>query len=181
MPITYSEQSDFAYHKVALGYITGFFVSDIGLVSFDKTSTGTGSLSAQTCLIRPKERVIVSPPIADGIMRLPGGRVFNPWGLAGKRAPVFYPTYTQTIVYHGHPELTMREFEVLLTRVGLTGVLYFSYGRIAADTFGTKRCNAIMLPSSATAQRVLNTSVTTSKTWIEFTASWQQTTDFTSG
>ena len=179
MAYTFSEYAQFVRDHVGAGYVTGFVVTGVGSLNLDQTANGTGGLSGQSVLIRPKSRMIMASRVTDGLVYMSDGSIFNPWGLSGERPPVAFPQYTQTFIYHGHPPITMQYYSQFLGYVGYTGQMAISYGRINDTTFSTKYCPAVLQTVSAAAERVLNSSVTTTKTIMEFTATWQQTGAFT--
>ena len=178
MAVTNSQYLQFMRDAVAGGFVYAFNYGPIGTISFDTTVTGSGSTSGQTTVIQPKGRYIAAPRVIDGLVTRADGSVFNPWGLAGQRAPTAYAAYTQTFMYIGHTALTMQQYEKLMGLVGLTGLIYLSYGRTAGDTFSVKACNALLQNVSATTDRVLEVG-SGIKTFIEFSATWQQTGAFT--
>lgn len=178
MAITFSEHQQYLRDAIASGYISGFANGALGTLDLDQTATGSGGLSGQSVLIQPKGRYISAPRVIDGLVTRADGSIFNPWGLAGKRAPTAYATHTQTFFYIGNTAIAMQYYEKLLGRVGLTGDLYFTYGRTNGDTFDEKHCDAMLLTVSAPAERVLATG-SGIKTIIEFSATWQQTGAFT--
>lgn len=176
--ITWSNYVDWMRDNVATGYISGFSVANLGLLNLDTTITAYNGLTGQSATMQPKGRLITSSRIADGLVYRADGTVFNPWGLAGERAPAAYPQHTQSFIYTGHAAAVMQQYEFLLGRVGYTGNLYFSYGRVAGNSFGAKYCPAMLLTVSTNAERVLNTT-SSPQTILEFTATWQQTGAFT--
>lgn len=177
MTVTWSEYRDFVIGAVATGYITGFSVGQLGMTQLNYTATGTGG---QSVVVKPKDRLIVANTVADGLVFRADGSIFNPWGLAGSRAPTTYPQYTQRFIYTGHVALTHQVLERLLGHIGYTGMLHFSYGRQTGDTYGAKSCEAILLSVSGVAGLTMDHTQTTRKTAIEVSATWQQTGAFTS-
>lgn len=177
MAVTNSQYLQFMRDAVAGGFVYAFNYGPIGTISFDTTVTGSGATSGQTTLIQPKGRYIAAPTVIDGLVRRADGAIFNPWGLAGQRAPTAFAAYTQTFMYIGHTALTMQQYEKLMGLVGLTGLIYLSYGRTTGDTFSVKACNAMLMTVSAAAERVLEVG-SGIKTFIEFSATWQQTSAF---
>jgi hypothetical protein len=176
MAVTLSEHNQFMRDYLAQGYVTGFYYGPLGALDLNNTFSGSGGLSGQALLIRPKSRYIAAPRVIDGLIFRPDGSVLNPWKLASSaRAPVQFAQFTQTFVYHGHPAITMQYYEKLLGRVGLTGDLILSYGRVSGESFGVKYCDAMLLSVSSPVDRVLVSNVTTEKTLFEVTATWQQT------
>ena len=180
MTVTWSEYGNFMREAVATGYITGFTVDPLGITQLDYTATGSGSTSGQSVVVKPKDRLIVANTVSDGLVFRADGSIFNPWGLAGSRAPTTYPQYTQRFIYTGHVALTHQVLERLLGRIGYTGMLHFSYGRQTGDTYGAKSCEALLLSVSGVAGLTMDHTQTTRKTAIEVSATWQQTGAFTS-
>lgn len=172
MSVTTSEHRDFLISDIATGFITRFYNGpQLGGLFFNQTYTESG----HTVVIQPISRPIVSHQVQDGIMKLPGGRVYSPWGLAGDKAPTHYPTYSQQILYHGHIDITMQYYQHLLGRVGLTGELRFTYGQTSGGPYGAKQCEAMLLSATASQERPFDTALHPTKTYIIFTAVWQQT------
>lgn len=179
MTITYEEHRQWTRENVATGYIIGFTVGSLGTLNLNQTVTQVGgALDGQKVRIAPAGKVISSPNVNSGIQQRPSGRKFNPWGLAGKRAPTSFPLHTQTFRYTGHSELVQQYYSVLLARAGLTGDLLFTYGLVAGDSYGPKSCKAMMLPVSGSAERTLQIGVS-AMTTIEFSVTWEQTGPFT--
>jgi hypothetical protein len=181
MTVTAAEVSQFALDNLAVGIITSFGTSTIGLCEFKQTFTySSGSMNGLTVNVMPLTVSVNSPSVQDGIMRLPGGRVYSPWSLAGERAPTSYPTYTQRILYHGHVRPVEFEYRKLLQLVGVSSNLNFEYGRASTENyFSAKTCRAMLLPINSIAERVMYPTGAP-KTWIEITATWQQVQDFNS-
>lgn len=166
---------DFALRNVASGYITRFY--DFNLDTTE-TLSGFGTVTTQ-----PQGLAIPSPNVDDGLMKLPGGRIYNPWGMAGMRAPTSFPEWSQPIMFKGDAAACRRRFNVLMSRVGLTGDLTISHGRITSTQatpstghFGNVTCNAMMLPGFARAERVLTPG--DADTWFVVTVRFQQTGEF---
>lgn len=165
--------------QVATGYITGFTVDPLGMTSLNYTATGSGATAGQIVSVKPKDRLIVSSIVNDGLVRRSDGTIFNPWGLAGSRAPVIYPQYTQRFLYTGHVALVQQTLERFLGRIGYTGQIHFSYGRITGDTYGAKYCEAMLLSVGGATDQNMDHTQTALRTVIEVTATWQQTGAFT--
>lgn len=178
MAVTFSEYQQYLRDAIASGYISGFTNGALGTLDLAQTAAGSGSLSGQSVIIKPKGRYITAPSVISGLVTRADGSIFNPWGLAGKRAPTAYPQHTQVFLYIGNTAITMQYYEKLLGRVGLTGDLIFSYGRTNGDTFDEKTCEAMLLTVSAPAERIMADSSSV-KAAIEFSATWQQTGAFT--
>ena len=168
---------DYTLRRVALGNISRF--GDLRLW-YTKTLDDFGTVN-----ITPLSTAFPSATVHDGIMTLPGGRLYSPWSLAGKRAPVTYPRYSQQFIYSGHVDACLRHYGDLLYYVGLTRVLYFSYGRQTynpndyhnGDHYGAKQCQAMLISVAAPMERDLNTKLA-KLTSFTVTAVWQQTGDF---
>lgn len=178
MTVSYSEYLQFQRDAIAGGYVYAFSHGPIGTLNLSSTVSGSGAFTGQSVETQPKGRYIAAPRVIDGLVTRADGSVFNPWGLAGKRAPTAYAAYTQTFMYIGHTALVMQQYEKLVAFVGVTGRLYLSYGRTTGDTYSTKYCDAMLLTVSAPAERVLEVG-SGIKTFIEFSATWQQTGAFT--
>jgi hypothetical protein len=179
MTVSWSEYGAFMREQVATGYITGFTVDPLGITQLNYTATGSGSTAGQRVTVKPKDRLIVASRINDGLVFRSDGSIFNPWGLAGSRAPAHYPQYTQRFLYTGHVALVQQTLERFLGRVGYTGLIHFSYGRLAGDTYGAKSCEGMLLSVSGATDQNMDHTQTTLLTAIEVTATWQQTGAFT--
>ena len=168
---------DYTVLRVPLGNISRF--GDLRLW-YTQTLADFG-----TVIITPLSTAFPSATVHDGIMTLPGGRLYSPWSLAGKRAPVTYPRYSQQFVYRGHTDACLRHYGDLLYYAGLTRVLYFSYGRQTydpndyhdGDDYGAKHCQAMLLSVTAPMEHDLNTK-SSRLTHFIVTAVWQQVGDF---
>lgn len=178
--VSWGEYGEFQRDRVVTGYITGFTVDPLSTVNFNYTGSGSGTTAGQTITVKPKDRLIVSNNVIDGLVFRADGSVFNPWGLANSRAPTSYPQYTQRFFYIGHVQLVQEVLERLLGRVGYTGNLYFSYGRVTGDTYAAKYCPAMLLSVTGATNMNMDHTQTVMKTAIEVSATWQQTGDFTS-
>lgn len=179
MTITQAQHLQWWRENVASGYITGFTVGNLGAINLNHKAVQTsGPLNGQWVTVRPVGKVISSSDVNSGIQKRTSGRKFNPWGLAGKRAPTSYPLHTQTIRYTGHSELVQQYYSALLARVGMTGDLTFTYGLIEGDTYGPKKCQAMLLPVSGASELTLQIGVG-ALTTIEFSVTWEQTGPFT--
>lgn len=178
MAVSYSEYVQFQRDAIAGGYVYAFSHGTIGTLYFNTTVTGSGGTAGQSVETKPRGRYIAAPTIIDGLVRRADGSVFNPWGLAGKRAPTAYAAYTQNFIYVGHAGLLIQQYEKLMAFVGITGLLYLSYGRTTGDTYSTKYCDAMLQTVSGTTEGVLLVG-SSRRTYIEFSATWQQTDVFT--
>jgi hypothetical protein len=175
MTVTAADIEQFALDNIAVGVITSFGASAIGLVELRNTVTyASGTMSGQSVTVRPLTISINSAGVQNGIMTLPGGRVYSPWSLAGQRAPTTFPIYTQRILYFGHVRPVQLEYRKLLQLVGVSSNLNFEYGRAKFDSFfAAKTCRAMLLPITSIAERVMYP-IDGPRTWVEITASWQQ-------
>lgn len=181
MAITLAAYREFMVTDVPLGYIESFTNTNLGSIVFNISYTQSGGpLDGKKVRVRPFNRPVEGSRVQSGLLSLAGGRIYNPWGLAGKRAPVAYPTFTQRIIYTGYVELVMQYYEKLLGRAGLTGDLSFSYGRRIDGTFDSKYCEAQLIGISGIQERNVETGTSYQDTWIELSATWQQTGAFTS-
>lgn len=177
---TPAEVSAFGFNKLAVGIITSFGATAIGLCEFQYSYTyPSGTMSGQSVTVKPITITVNSPPVDDGVITLPGGRVYSPWTEAGTRAPTGFATYTQRILYYGHVRPVQIEYRKLLALVGVTSFLNFEYGRAQTDVFfSAKQCHAMLMPITGIAERVMYP-VNAPRTWVEITATWKQVTAFT--
>lgn len=170
--------ADYALLRIAGGYIRRFGGLDLETA---QTLAGFGSVVTNVLSV-----AIPAATVHDGMMTLPGGRLFSPWSQAGKRAPVTYPRYSVTIMYRGHVDACIRRYTELLYLAGMTAALYFTYGRrhigtnyYDYDHYGAKHCQAMLVSLSATADHVLITGATPLiTTHFTATAVFQQVGDF---
>lgn len=180
MTVTTSDMSTFSVNRIALGYIVSFGSTALGVVDFHVSTYtySTPSLNGQWVKFWPVSTAIpVGGEPQSGLIDLPGGGVFDPWGTAGERAPMRYPTYSQRMVYHGNILPVQIAFEELARYKGTTSYLTFSRGIKFDGSYSTKTCLAHFLGFSAVAERTLETA-STALTWIEFTGLWRQVGDF---
>lgn len=169
---------DFSKLYVGTGHVTRFAEMNLHTT---ETLEGFG-----TVLTQAREFVIQSPVTTEGPMRLAGGRKYNAWGLAGKRAPTTLPSWTQPIMFSGDAAACRRRLNMLMSRVGLTGDLTITYGRIVSTDatpstghFGTVICEAVLMSVTADVGRTLHPGG--AKTWFVVRATWEQTGVFRDG
>lgn len=170
---------EFSIAKVAVSHVNRFG----DMLLYYSHNCGTGG----TVAITPLSHAMPSASVQDGIMELPGGRVFSPWSLAARRAPTTYPKYTQQFMFNGNTDAALMVYADFLAYVGLTRQLQFGYGRTGtANTgynvtdHGGKYCQAMLLQVTANFDRNLITGQTPlRKTNFTVTATWQQVGDFT--
>lgn len=180
MTVTAANVDQFLLENHASGPITSFGNNVVGVCYFNYTYTySSGSMSGQTVTTIPHTIAAPSARVYSGIMTLPGGTPYSPWSLAGNRAPTAFPLWTQTIVYKGTVRAVQIELRKLLGLVGVTASLDFAQGRMKLDSSVTsKSCYAMLMPISGTMERVLTTPAYSTRTWLEVTATWQQTGKF---
>lgn len=180
MTVTVDETDVFLQDTYASGPITGFGDEPLAICYFNYTLTYYASpFTGQSVTTTPLSLTIPSARVYPGIMTLPGGAIYSPWSLAKNRAPTSFPVWTQRILYKGHARAVQQELRKLLGLVGVTSVLRFANGRVKADGSVTpKDCLAMLLPINGTMERVITHASPSPFTWLEVTASWQQTGKF---
>ena len=179
MTVTTADLTSFSVYRLALGHIQQFGTYQLGYVYFNYTYTYSGGvMNGQSVRVRPVSTSVVTGDARHGITELPGGGVFNPWGTAGERAPVGFPTYSQRLIYNGNVLAVEREYEKLMRMVGVTANLSFSYGLRLSGDYDDKSCPAVLMPVGAVAERVLAPASSPAQSWIEFTAVWRQVGEF---
>lgn len=180
MTVHQSEANQFAVKRQALSYIEAFGDDSLGYCYFDYTYTHTtGTLNGQSVTVQIVSPTVTTGGVVSGVVDLPGGKRFSPWSVAGERAPVTYPTYSQRIRYVGHIRAVMGEYDKLMRSVGVTSNLYFDFGRISGGGMWEKNCPALLMPVSAVVTRTLDFHTTPAAlTWIEFTVNFEQVGDF---
>ena len=180
MTITTADVDSFLLDNYASGPITSFGNDTVGVCYFNYTYTySSGSMSGQTVTTIPHTTGVPSAKSYSGISVTPGGEIHSPWSLAGNRAPTSFPLWTQTIIYKGTVRAVQIELRKLLALVGVTASLDFAQGRMKLDGSVTgKSCYAMLMPINGTMERVLTTPSFSTRTWLEVTASWQQTGKF---
>ena len=175
-PETYS---DYSLQRVAVGHIIKFGGFNLNYYH------SLGSYGA--ALVSPHTIAMPGATVHDGIMTLAGGRVYSPWSAAARRAPVSYSRYTQQFMFRGNVDACLRLYADLMSMVGLTSSLFFSYGRTLPgamndntyDAFKPKHCNAMLLTTNAPMERDLQVRLSPlHNTHFIVTASWQQVADF---
>lgn len=170
--------SEYAIARVAVSHINRFG----NLYLYYSHNCGDGG----TVAITPLSHAMPSANVQDGIMELPGGRVFSPWSQAGKRAPTTYPRYTQQFMFNGNTDAALMVYADFLAYAGLTRQLQFGYGRTDTansgynvNDHGGKYCNAMLLQVTANFDRNLITGQSPlRKTNFIVTATWQQVGEF---
>lgn len=180
MTITTTDMQNFSINRLALGYIVSFGSIALGVVDMHAyTYTySTQSLNGQWVRVRPVTTAIpAGGEPQSGLVDLPGGKVFDPWGTASNRAPIRYPVYSQRMMYNGNILPVQIEWEKLARYKGVTSYLTFSRGIKAGGSYSTKTCLAHFLGFAAVAERTQE-SGSTALTWIEFTGIWRQVGDF---
>lgn len=170
---------DYAIGRIAAGYIRRF--GDLDIVT-TQTRAGFGTVKVDVL-----SSSIPAATVHDGIMTLPGGRVYSPWSLANKRAPVSYPQYTQQLMYRGDADACLWRYQELLYLAGMTKSLHFTFGRrfyngaeyYNYDHYNTKYCPAMLISVSMTVAHDAQTKlIPLHKTHFTATAVWRQVGDF---
>jgi len=171
--------SEYAIKRIAAGYVKRF--GELDIVT-SQTRAGFGTVEVDVI-----SSAVPSATVHSGIMQLPGGRTYSPWSKMGKRAPVFYPRYTQQLLYRGHADACLWRYQELLFLAGMTAALHFSFGRrfyngaeyYNYDHYGAKYCLAMLESVSMTVDRDAQTKfLPLHKTHFTATAVWQQVEDF---
>lgn len=118
--------------------------------------------------------------VQDGIMELPGGRLYSPWARVGVRAPFTYPKYALAVEYYGDVQACLYVHAQLQMNVGMTLPLIFTYGRRTEDIldWGAKQCPATLLAAPVTFEQDLTIATPRKKTRFIVTATWQQVDEF---
>lgn len=180
MSVTQGQAVQFAIERLALSHIQSFGDAGLGYCYFDYTYTyNVAPIVGQKVTVQIISPAVATGGVISGIMDLPGGERFSPWSVAGERAPVTYPTYSQRIRYVGDIRPVMLEYEKLMRVVGVTSNLQFAYGRLPGGGLWEKRCLAMLMPVAAVVNRTLDFEANpTAKTWIEFTVNFEQVGDF---
>lgn len=177
MTITSGDMTAYGQQRTAQGYVTQFGRNDFGMNYFNYWfyTYPSGRLAGQWVRVRPVGQVVVTGHFdSAAIKHLPGGRVFNPWYLATERIPTSYPMYTQRILYFGQREPVMVEYKKLQKYVGLTSMLWLSYGEISLGAHGEKSCPATLFPFGGATESLHPNDMMS----IEFSVQWQQMGDF---
>ena len=163
----------FIRRHVATGYIKKFAGYQFNTEDF---VTGYG-----TCRRRVLSMSIPGVTVHDGLMELPGGRIFSPWATVGVRAPFSYPKFALQIEYYGDVQACLLAHSQLQIMVGMTLPLVFTYGQRTADAYdwGDKQCPAMLLAAPVTFEQDLTIVAPPRKTTrFIVTATWQQVGEF---
>lgn len=175
MTVSNTEMQRFALDRIAFGHVVSFGRPAVGdVLEFNLSFTySTPSLNGQWVRVRPVSASFSAGQARDGLIDLPGGGIFDPWGAAYERGPITFPTISQRLIYNGNKLPVHLELEKLMRFVNVTSNLTISRGLTWAGEYGNKTCPAKLLTLGLTIERPFQAGSTT-LTWVEINPVWRQ-------